>query len=171
MDINGFANVNGATTLTLDTDIPELKNNVPAPPKKATKKIRIRFLLLGKIKWILENLISIPLKIIIPDSIIKDVKIGPRIFIGILYKKKTKPHNRQVINANGIPLEILNKSELRTFLRLIETSTIPVIIRRIKENWIQVIDSSKKTIDKRTVIITEEFAIGVTTPTSPSFKA
>ncbi len=151
--------------------IPKLKNSVPAAPKRATKKTWIRFLLVGRIKRVLENFMSKPLKTIIPDSIIKDVKIGPRIFIGILYKKKTRPHNRQVINANGTPLEILNSSDFRIFLKLIETSTIPVIIRRIKESWVQVIGSPKKTIDKRTVIITEEFAMGLTTPTSPSFKA
>jgi hypothetical protein len=64
----------------------------------------------------------------------KDVTIGPKTLIGILYKKKTIPHKKQVINANRTPLAILNKKEFFKSLKSSDTSIIPKIIRSIKKN-------------------------------------
>lgn len=50
VDIKGFANANAATTLTPDMFTPKLKNNVPAAPKRATKKIWIVSFLLGRLE-------------------------------------------------------------------------------------------------------------------------
>lgn len=111
------------------------------------------------------------LKIKIPNSIIKDVRIGPKTVTGILNKKKEKPHSTKLIKAKGTPLEILNKWEFLKSLKFIEIIKMPLIIKIIENNCIQPKDSLKKIIDNKIVKITEEFEIGAIIPTFPNFKA
>lgn len=114
---------------------------------------------------------SMPLNINIPNSKMKDVNIGPKTVTGILYKKNTNPHKKQVIRAYGTPLDTLNNEEFFKSLKSSEIKTIPKRIDTIANNCMVDNVSPKKIIENNTVKMTEEFAIGDMIPTFPDCNA
>ena len=153
----GLENVRVAIMLTSYIFMPKLKNNVPMTPKKATKKIYVKITGFGISKEVFEIFRWMPLYNNIPHSMMNVVRIGPITITGILKRKYMSPHNKQVIKACGIPLEVLRKWEFFKSLKFIEISVMPEIIRRTENACIADKDSLKKIIENRIVNITEEF--------------
>ena len=81
------------------------------------------------------------------------------------------PHNTALIKAKGIPLANSTNWELLMFLKSMETSTIPIIIKKMENNWCKVKTSLKKIIERSMVNTILEFATGVIIPTLPNFIA
>lgn len=159
-----------ATMLTSETAIPKLKNKVPNVPKKAIIRICNKVFFSGILNEIFEIFRLIALKIKIPNSIMKEVNMGPKTVTGILKRKNTIPHKKQLVKAYGMPLDILNRLDFFKSLKFKEINMMPITIKIIDAICSGDNDSLKKTIESITVNITEEFAIGETIPTFPTFN-
>jgi hypothetical protein len=163
--------MSAATIDTGENFIPMLNASSPIAPKNARKK-RWRIVFLSGIEKLdfAKNMCR-PAVIIIINSRIKEVRKGPIVEVGILRKKYTNPHKKQVISARGIPLEKLNNWDFLKSLKSSEMSIIPATIRIIAYICQIFKDSRKKSMDSMTVNITEEFATGATTPIFPILSA
>src|SRR3989339_406712 len=84
VETSGLDEKIAATILTSPIPIPKLKNKLAIPPLKPTKIKHFKSLLFGKQKDSFIIFILMAPQIIIPDSIIREVRTGPNIVTGIL---------------------------------------------------------------------------------------